>query len=191
VQHGVEVIEQPDAAIVALDPVRARILRELREPASAAAVAARLGLPRQRVTYHLRALERHGLVRPAAERRHGGLVERLLVATAESYVVGPDAMGPAAAAPERLRGALGARYLVAVAARIVRDVAALLRQDDEAPTFALDAEVGLESAAARSAFAEDLARAVTAVVARHHVDGAAPHRVVAAAHAIPPQEAPE
>jgi len=38
-----------------------------------------------KVNYHLHALEGHGLVRLAQERKWGGLTERLLVATAASY----------------------------------------------------------------------------------------------------------
>ena len=78
----VGVIDSPAAAAVALDPLRCRLLSELAEPASAAALAARLGLPRQKVNYHLRTLEAHGLVKVASERQWGGLTERLLVATA-------------------------------------------------------------------------------------------------------------
>src|SRR5712671_2177014 len=54
--RDIAVIEDPAAAEVSLDPVRARLLAELAEPASATMVAARLGLPRQKVNYHLRAL---------------------------------------------------------------------------------------------------------------------------------------
>ncbi|MGH3923523.1 MAG: winged helix-turn-helix domain-containing protein, partial [Pseudonocardiaceae bacterium] len=53
---NVAVIEDPAAAEVSLDPVRARLLAELAEPGSATMLAARLGLPRQKVNYHLRAL---------------------------------------------------------------------------------------------------------------------------------------
>ena len=56
---AVEVIDDPVAAAVALDPVRSRLLSELAEPASAATLAARLGIARQKVNYHLRALEDH------------------------------------------------------------------------------------------------------------------------------------
>ncbi|MGH3997499.1 MAG: helix-turn-helix domain-containing protein, partial [Pseudonocardiaceae bacterium] len=91
--YSVEVIDDPATAVAALDPMRARLLAELAEPASAAAVAARIGTTRQRVNYHLRALEDRGLVAPAGERRHGGLIERLLVATASAYVVSPSALG--------------------------------------------------------------------------------------------------
>ena len=83
----VEVIEDPDAAMAALDPIKARLLAELSQPASAASLAARVGLPRQKVNYHLRALEHYKLVEPAEERRWGGLTERLMVATAAAFVV--------------------------------------------------------------------------------------------------------
>lgn len=183
--HTVEVIENPAAAAAALHPVRARILAELAEPASATAVAARVGATRQRVNYHLRGLEQHGLVAPAGERLHGGLVERLLVATAAGYVLSPEALGPAEATPANARERLGARYLAALAGRMVKEVGRLLRGSAEPATFALDAEVGLRSPAARVAFADDLARAVSAVIQRHHVDGGSPHRVVVGAHPIP------
>ncbi len=52
----VAVLDDPGAALAALDPMRASLLAALAaEPASAAAVAARLGLPRQKVGYHLNA----------------------------------------------------------------------------------------------------------------------------------------
>src|SRR5215831_7745154 len=122
----VEVIDDPAAATVALEPVRSRLLAELAEPASAATLAARLGLARQKVNYHLRALEAHGLVRVAETRKWGGLTERLLVATAASYVVSPGALGPVASDPGRGADRLSARYLVALAARVVREVGGLL-----------------------------------------------------------------
>src|SRR5687768_7247984 len=109
----IEVIEDPAAAAVALDPVRSRLLAELGKPASAATLATRVGLARQKVNYHLRALEAHGLVRLAEKRKWGGLTERLLVATATSYVVSPGAMGAAAAAdPRREVDRLSASYLI-------------------------------------------------------------------------------
>src|SRR5918992_698895 len=99
---AVEVIEDPAAAVVALDPVRSRLLAALVEPGSASTLAARVGLARQKVNYHLHALEAHGLVRIAEERRWGGLTERVLVATAASYVISPAALGASAADPGRL-----------------------------------------------------------------------------------------
>jgi DNA-binding transcriptional ArsR family regulator len=124
----IQVIEDPAAATVALVPMRSRLLSELAAPASAATLAARVGLARQKVTYHLNALEAHGLVRLAEERQWGGLTERLLVATAASYVVSPGALGPAAADPSREIDRLSASYLIALGARVVREVGDLVRR---------------------------------------------------------------
>src|SRR5438094_10097536 len=146
----VEVIDDPGAAATALEPVRSRLLSERAEPASAATLAGRLGLARQKVNYHLRALEAHGLVEVADTRRWGGLTERLLVATAASYVVSPGALGPAAADPGRSADRLSARYLIALAARIIREVGALLPRSGEIdrrlPTLSLDTEIRFRSA---------------------------------------------
>ena len=122
----IQVIEDPAAATVALEPMRSRLLSELAAPASAATLAARVGTTRQKVNYHLNALEAHGLVRLAQERKWGGLTERLLVATAASYVVSPGALGPVAADPSREIDRLSASYLIALGARVVREVGALV-----------------------------------------------------------------
>lgn len=188
----VEVIEDPAAAVVALDPIRARLLSELTEPASAAALAGRVGLTRQKVNYHLRSLEAHGLVQVAEERRWGGLTERLLVATASSYVISPAALGAVAPDPARSRDRMSARYLVALAARLVREVADLSRRSEAAgarlATMALDAEVRFRSPAERAAFVEDLTSALTTLVSRYHdpdAPGGRSHRLVVAAHPLP------
>ena len=76
------VIDDPAAAVAALDPVRRRVLAALSEPGSATTVATSLGLPRQQINYHLRTLEHHGLVRMIEERPRRGLTERVMQATA-------------------------------------------------------------------------------------------------------------
>jgi DNA-binding transcriptional ArsR family regulator len=185
----VDVIEDPAAAAVALDPIRARLLAELAEPRSAAMLAERVGLTRQKVNYHLRALEAHGLVRVAEERRWGGLTERLLVASAAAYVVSPTALGAAAGDPAASANRLSARYLVALAARIVREVGELARGAEAAgrrlPTLAIDTEIAFRSAEDRAAFAEELGSAVAALASRYHHDGGRPHRLLVAAHPTP------
>jgi len=194
----VEVIDDPAAATIALDPVRNRLLAELAEPASAAALAARVGLARQKVNYHLRALEAHGLVEVAGTRQWGGLTERLLVATAASYIVSPSALGPVASDPARSADHLSASYLIALAARIVREVGGLLRRsrevDQRLPTLSLDTEIRFRSAAERAAFSNDLVQAVNTLAARYHdpsSPGGRAHRLVIAAHPLPRNPSPQ
>lgn len=188
----VEVIADPAAAVSALDPIRSRLLAELGEPASAATLAARVGISRQKVNYHLRALESHHLVEAGGERRWGGLTERLLVATAATYVVAPGALGPVSADPDRTRDRMSASYLIAVAARAVQEVGELWRtartKNKRLATLSIDTAVRFRSAADRAAFTEELAGAVAALVARYH-DESDPngraHRVVLAAYPMP------
>ncbi|MGE2713198.1 helix-turn-helix domain-containing protein [Mycolicibacterium litorale] len=191
----VEVIADPAAAVVALDPVRSRLLAELTEPASAAALATRVGIARQKVNYHLRALENHQLVRVAGERKWGGLKERLLVATASSYVVSPRALGAAATDPGRARDRLSAGYLIALAARAVQEVGDLWQEarakDKRLATLSLDATIRFRSAADRADFARELSEAVTALVARYHDDSAPDgraHRLMLAAYPLPKKQ---
>jgi len=191
---AIEVIADPAAAAAALEPVRSRLLSELAEPASAATLAGRLGIPRQKINYHLHALESHGLVRVAEKRRWGGLTERLLVATAASYVVSPSALGRAAADPDRTSDRLSANYLIALAARIVREVKDLLDRAKEAnkrlPTLSVDTVVRFRSPADRPAFSEELAGTVAKLVSRYHdasVPGGRAHRLVIVAHPLIPR----
>lgn len=186
------VIDDPAAATVALEPVRSRLLSELSTPASAAALGARVGLARQKVTYHLNTLEAHGLVRLAEERKWGGLTERLLVATAASYVVSPSAMGPVAVDPNREMDRLSASYLIALGARVVREVGDLVRRANDAgkrlATLSMDAEVRFRSPKERAAFSHELTAAIAALVSKYH-DESAPggrsHRLLVMAHPSP------
>ncbi|WP_051944460.1 winged helix-turn-helix domain-containing protein [Streptacidiphilus rugosus] len=188
----VAVIEEPAAAEASLDPIRSRILAALAEPGSAAMLAARLGLPRQKVNYHLKELERHALVELVEERRKGNVTERVYRATAASYVISPSALAAVSPDPSRAPDQLSARWLLALGSRLVQEVGALLsgasRAGRRVATFGIDAEVRFASAGDRGAFAEELAEAVAELVGRYH-DEAAPggrsHRLVVGLHQIP------
>jgi len=57
---AVHVIEYGDRAASAVHPLRLKILAGLGEPDSAAGLARRLGIPRQKLNYHVRQLEAQG-----------------------------------------------------------------------------------------------------------------------------------
>jgi len=195
---GIQVIDDPAAATVALEPVRSRLLSEMAQPASAATLATRIGLTRQKVNYHLNSLEQHGLVRLARERKWGGLTERLLVATAASYIVSPSAMGLVAVDPNREGDRLSASYLIALGARIVREVGDLVRRAKEAgkrlATLSVDTEVRFRSPTERAAFSNELTEAITKLVSKYH-DESAPggraHRLLVMAHPLPSKSDPK
>jgi DNA-binding transcriptional ArsR family regulator len=185
----VAVIDNPAAAEAALDPARARLLAQLTEPRSAAMLAAVVGLPRQQVNYHLRTLEQHGLVELVEERRKGNVTERLLQASAASYVISPSALAALAPDPARAPDRLSARWLLAVAAQLVRDVGDLItgatRAQRKLATYAMDGTVRFASAEDRAGFTAELTQAVTSLVAKYHDEqavGGREHHLVVAVH---------
>ncbi|MEU8272292.1 helix-turn-helix domain-containing protein [Sphaerisporangium sp. NPDC049002] len=185
----VAVIEDPAAAEASLDPVRSRLLAELARPASATMLAAKLGMPRQKVNYHLKALERHGLVELVEERRRGNTIERVMAATAASYVISPVALAAVAPDPARSPDRLSPRWLLAVASRLLRDVGELVtgaaKARRKAATFAIDGQVRFASPADGAAFADDLADAFAALVCAYHdetADAGRDHHVIVAVH---------
>lgn len=187
------VIDDPAAAGVSLDPVRVRLLAELGvEPGSATTLAARLELPRQRLNYHLRALEKHGLIELVEERKKGNCTERVLRASASAYVISPRLLGGVQPDPAVSPDGLSARWLLALAARTVREVGEMLvaarKTRRKLATYAVDGEIRFASAADRAAFGDELGQALRVLVAKYH-DESAPagrsHRLLVAVHPKP------
>jgi DNA-binding transcriptional ArsR family regulator len=187
-----EVIDKPEVAALTLDPIKRRILAALSTPGSAASLAGQVGLTRQKVNYHLLALEKHHLVKPVEERQWGGIRERMMVATAASYVVSPAALGPIAADPARSNDRLSASFLIALATRMVREVGDLWlrarKTNKRLATLSIDTVIRFRSPADRAAFTDELTRAITALAARYHDDEVAngrPHRLLVASYPAP------
>lgn len=189
--QNLAVIDEPAVASAILDPVRSQILAALRTPGSATTVADQLGLTRQKVNYHLRTLESHGLVRLVEERPRRGLTERIMVASARSYLVSPSVLNQSTTEPPT-SDRLSADYLLATAARTIREVAELAelarKADKTLATLTIDADVRFSSAADRAAFTAELTEVVTALVAKYH-DNDIPdgrwHRLAVTAHPRP------
>lgn len=167
--RDLEVVADPNAAAALLDPRRARILAAARQPASATEIARELGLPRQRVHYHVRELERTGLLRPAGRRRRRNLIEQRFAATARAYALSPELLGPLAADWRAFPDAGSPEYLLALTEQVREDLSRLLPGEGEGTpaSTSLKAQFRLESESRRAGFAAALREAVVAVIARH------------------------
>lgn len=187
---AVDLVTEPDAVRRALTPLRRRLLERLRTPASATQLAGELDLSRQKVNYHLRALEDAGLLELVEQRQRRGFVERVLRSRAHSFVVDPSVI---TGAPSRDEQAAGDRHaaghLVDVASQTVRDVvrmqAAAERAGTRLLTFTLETDVRLASPGDVHRLSDDLAAAVAGVVARFDDPDGRPYRVVAGGHPAP------
>ena len=174
------VITRPDQASALMQPERLRLLEALGEPDSAAGLARRFALPRQRLNYHLRELERVGLVEFVEERRKGNCLERVVRATARAYAISPEVLGTLAESREHAADRLSATYLVSVASRAIKEVASLVARATSAgkrvATLTVDTEIRFASADARAAFADELAQTISRLVAGHQGPDAASSR---------------
>jgi DNA-binding transcriptional ArsR family regulator len=175
--NALEVVASLDKAAAMLESTRLTLLGELASPDSASGLSRRLGWPRQRINYHLRALENAGLVEEVEQRRKGNCVERVMRATARSYLISPQVLGSLAADPSRVNDRSSTAYLIAAAARMIQDVADVYRRADlagqPAATLALQVDVRFASDEDGSAFAEELAHQVARLAAEFH-DNTAP-----------------
>jgi len=172
VDSRVAVLDDAGRIARLLPPLRRQILRRLQDgPDSATGLARKLGLPRQRLNYHLRELERAGFVELAEERQRRGCIERTLRPTARVYLLDPAVLGDLAARPDEVQDRFSSGYLMAVAAQTVRDVSHLRRGADRAkkklPTLTLQADVRFRTTEDRAAFAEALAEALGRLVAEY------------------------
>jgi DNA-binding transcriptional ArsR family regulator len=171
-----------------ISPLRRRLLENLRDPESAVGLSRRLGLPRQKINYHLRELEREGFLELVEERRRRGRLERVLRATATAYLVSSEFLGELAADPDTFQDRFSSAYLIALASQLVRDVAELQRgaaqTNKRLATMALQVDVRFASAADRAAFADELAGTIARLAAKYHQPGpqGRRHRFVIGGH---------
>lgn len=165
----VTVLTDPDVVIETLTPFRRHLLALLDEPDSATGLARGLHASRQRVNYHLRALEQAGLVELVEERPRRGVTERVLRRRADVVLVDPTAFDTGGLGDRDRVGIAGvvstARDLVGQAAAVANAASAAGQQVAMAT---LDTEVRVASPAAMRAMLDDVA----AAVARHATDGA-------------------
>lgn len=172
----VQIIERVEDAAAALTPLRLDLLRRLAEPASAASLARDVGLSRQVLNYHLKALQTAGLVDAVEQRKKGNCTETVLQARARTYVVGPSALGEVGADPSRVQDRFSWGYLIAVCSRAIKDLATLRRragaERKELATLTMKTEVRFRSPEDRTAFANELATAFATIAARYHAPDA-------------------
>jgi DNA-binding transcriptional ArsR family regulator len=182
----VELIDDAAAVQVLSHPLRLQILEALHEPRSAASVARQLGHTRQNTNYHLRELERAGLVDKTGEHRVGNFMETLYKAKARTLVLSPRLTWGGPARPEALASQASLARLVGLAERLGRDAVVLLDraafEGELIPSAAVEAEVRLRDEEARAAFLDDLVAAVGQLAKKYGAKSGEPFRVSLAAY---------
>jgi DNA-binding transcriptional ArsR family regulator len=185
----VHTIDDPEALQALSHPLRVRILDALRDPDSAAGVARRLDVARQNVNYHLKELDRAGLVVRTGERRSGNFVESLYRSTARTIVVSPRAAWGDPRRLAALAGQLSLEHLVTLGERLQRDAAVLLDRaafdGEQIASAAVEADVHFADEAARAAFLDEYLAAVGPLLQKYGTKDGPAYRVALAAYPNP------
>ena len=167
-----DIIDDPARARSALQPTRLRLLHLLERPQSAPQLAKAIGMPRQRVLYHLRKLEAQQLVESHEHGSVGRRIDRSYVRTATSYAIAPKTLGGVAVDARTVADAFSSAYLSAVAGRALNDLAALGRAAAErgkrVPTLTLETDVRFATPGDQRRFADELTTALATLAAKYH-----------------------
>ena len=189
--HHVDVISAPERVAAVLSPIRRQLLGSLAQPDSASGLARRLGMPRQKINYHLRELERAGFVELHQEHQRRGCVERQVRVTARAFVISHAFLEGLAADPDSMRDQFSSTYLIAAAGRMVSDVAILRERaanvDQRLATLAIETEVNFASPANFRAFSDELAGEIARLSLKYnqeHLRASRRYRIVVGSHPV-------
>ena len=167
-----DIIDDPARARTALQPIRLRLLQLLEQPQSAPQLAKAMGIPRQRVLYHLRTLQAQQLVEARDHGSVGRRIDRSYARTATSYAIAPKTLGGVAVDARSVADAFSSAYLSAVAGRALNDLAALGRaaaaRGKRIPTLTLETDVRFATPADQRRFADELTTTLAALAAKYH-----------------------
>ncbi len=183
-------LDDPAAIAAATHPVRAAILDAMREPTTAAAAARTVGQSRQNVAYHVRELEKVGLLRHIGQRQNGNFLEQVYETVAHTLLVSPAATwGDPDARAAAMADQLSLGELFRSGERLQRDSATLLDRaafdGEEVPSASVTTEVRFASEEARAAFLQEHLDALSALTRKHGSRRGKPYRLVLAAYPDP------
>ena len=153
---------------------------------------------RQRVNYHLRALEKAKLVDLVEERQRRGCVERILIARAQAFIVDPggddgeDRKWRAASlgVSRAVQDKFSAEHLIDTAADMVRDVTRMRAQAEKQGarllTFTMQTDISFAEPGDLERFTTAVAEFVAREAAKFHTPGGGRrYRVVIGGHPSP------
>ncbi len=185
-QTAVELLDDPEQVAAVAHPVRGRVLEALRTPDTAASVARSFGRSRQYVSYHLKELERLGLVSRAGERRKGNFLEQLYESTARRFVVSSRFATDPVRLASVFRDQLSLSQLSDLGERLQRDAAELVDlaafEGRKIPSASVEAELRLPDEAARAAFMTEFVETTKSLLAKHGQEQGQRFRVALAAY---------
>jgi DNA-binding transcriptional ArsR family regulator len=178
----IESIESLERASALLHPLRVRLLERAAEPVSAVELARELGETPQKLNYHLKALEKAGLLKKVREEKRRNLTKAFYQAQAKRLWFSPRLMAERGDDARTARDQLSLHHLLGLARELEQDVVAALnvsrRKERGVASLGVKAELAFPDGEARRAFMQEYMAMLDALVRRFGAtaDAAAPER---------------
>jgi DNA-binding transcriptional ArsR family regulator len=151
-------IEQVDQAATLLHPLRIELLKRMDEPRTCPELADYFDSTPQKIYYHVKALEKAGLVIKTSEHRVRGVVEGYYQARAKSYWLAPSLVGQVGGA-KTIRDQTSLRFLLTLAEEVQAEIGhlgQLSAEGDDVPSLGLSAHIYLPDGNRRAEFLDDV-----------------------------------
>ena len=151
-------IEDVDQAMTVLKPIRLELLKQLDEPRTCPELGDYFDMSAQKIYYHVKALEKAGLVEKVEENRVRGVVEGYYQAKARSYWLAPQLVGKVGGT-KMTQDQVSLRVLLDLAEEVHDDIGKLGHKSESGkhvPSMSLSAHIHLPDTSRRQAFLEEL-----------------------------------
>ena len=151
-------IEAVEQAATLLHPLRMDLLQHMEQPRTCPDLAEMFDSTPQKIYYHVKALEKAGLIEKVEERRVRGVVEGYYQARARSYWLAPHLVGQIGGG-RAAQDQTSLRFLLNLAEEIHDDIGRLGQQSEagsNVPSLGLSAHIYLPDGDRRAAFLADV-----------------------------------
>lgn len=152
-------IDDVEQAMALLKPLRIELLKQMDRPRTCPELAEQFGESPQKIYYHVKTLERAGLVEKVGERRVRGTVEGSYQARARSYWLAPSLVGRVGGR-RAVQDQVSLRALLSLTEEMQDDIGHLARQvGTEIPSMSLSAQIHLPDGERRAGFLREVQEA--------------------------------
>ncbi|MCH5584996.1 helix-turn-helix domain-containing protein [Shimazuella sp. AN120528] len=184
-------IELPEQASALINPLRAEILAQLKQPSSATEVAKKLKETPQRINYHLKTLQKVGLVTKVGTRQVRNLVEVLYQSIAKTFLLS-ETLSIRKDTIQKMKDQGSLLHLIHTSERMRQDALLLMEQSDQnevIPSASLQMQVNLANESIREQFVEDYVSLVKNLVKKYQTikDHTNPYQVLLSVYPDPDQ----
>ena len=172
--NTLNLVQDSQSASSLMNPIRKKMLDLLKTPNSSSGLARELGIPRQKVNYHMRELEKSQLIELVEENKKGNCIERIMKTTARHYLINLDPLGNLIGKASEIQDKFSSAYLIAVASETIQETALLQQKAEEAkkklPTLTLQTEIRFSNPEKRKQFTDELQNAIMDLTKKYHDD---------------------